>query len=113
MWRMTFSRTILITMAAAALFALSAAMPALAQDRARAQLDCLSDRQITAAIEQGQILSWPKIKRLAGISSYEDVSDVQVCLIEDVPYYIVNVVSPGGEATKIALNAVDGTEELL
>jgi hypothetical protein len=108
---MTFSRTILITMAAA-LFALAPAMPAFAQDR-QAEMDCLSDRQITAAIEGGQILSWPKIKRLAGISAYEEVSDVQVCMIEDVPYYIVNVVSPGGEAAKIALNAVDGTEELL
>ena len=110
---MTFSRTILITMAAAAVFALTPVMPAFAQGGARAQLDCLSDRQITAAIESGQILSWPKIKRLAGISAYEEVSDVQVCLIEDVPYYIVNVVSPGGEAAKIALNAVDGSEELL
>jgi hypothetical protein len=108
---MTFSRSNLITIAAAALFALTAVSPALAQDRARDQLDCLSDRQIQAAIESGQILSWPKIKRLAGISAYEEVSDVQVCMIEGVPYYMLNVISPGGEATKIALNAVDGTEE--
>jgi uncharacterized membrane protein YkoI len=112
---MTFSRTILITMAAAAVFALAAAMPASAQVRAMrgGDLDCLTDRQIQAAIESGQILSWPKIKKLAGISAYEEVSDVEVCMIEDVPYYILNVVSPGGEAAKIALNAVDGTEEVL
>jgi hypothetical protein len=111
---MTFSRTILITMAAAAVFSLVAAMPASAQGRAaRVEMDCFSDRQIQVAIESGQILSWPKIKRLAGISAYQEVSDVQVCMIEGVPYYILNVISPEGEAAKIALNAVDGTEELI
>jgi hypothetical protein len=111
---MTLSRTILITMAAAAMISLAAAMPAFAQGRAaREDLDCLSDRQIQAAIEQGSILSWPKIKKLAGISAYEEVSDIQVCMIDGVPYYILNVISPGGEAAKIALNAVDGTEEVL
>ena len=118
---MTFSRTILITMAAAAVFSLAAVMPAAAQVRARQQVaerlnqarESLPDRQITAAIESGQILSWPKIKKLAGISAYEEVSDVQVCMIDEVPFYILNVVSPEGEAAKIALNAVDGTQEVL
>lgn len=113
MWRMTFSRTIWITMAAAAVFSLAAVMPAAAQGRAGDNLECFSDRQIQMAIEGGQIQSWPKIKRLAGISDYEEVSDVQVCMIEGVPYYILNVISPEGEAAKIALNAVDGTEELI
>ena len=110
---MTFSRTIFLTMAAAAIISLAAAMPAFAQGGARDNMECLSDRQIQAAIEDGQIQSWPKIKRLAGISAYEEVSDVQVCMIDGVPYYILNVVSPEGEAAKIALNAVDGTEEVL
>ena len=110
---MTFSRTIHITMAAAAMVSLAAVMPAFAQGGARGNMDCLSDRDIQTAIESGQILSWPRVKRLAGISAYEEVSDVQVCMIEGVPYYILNVVSPGGEAAKIALNAVDGTEEVL
>lgn len=110
---MTFSRTILITMAAAAVIALTAVMPAFAQGRARDQLECLTDRQIQTAIESGSILSWPKIKKLAGISAYEEVSDVEVCMIDGVPYYILNVISPGGEAAKIALNAVDGTEEVI
>ena len=110
---MTISRTILITMAAAAVISLAAVMPAFAQGKARSTMDCLSDRQIQTAIESGQILSWPKIKKLAGISAYEEVSDVKVCLIGDVPFYILNVVSPEGEAAKIALNAVDGTQEVL
>jgi hypothetical protein len=105
---MTIFRTILIVMAAAASISLTAAMPAFAQGR-----ECLSDRQIQTAIESGTIQSWPKIKRLAGISDYDEVSDVQVCMIEGIPYYMLNVVSPEGEATKIALNAVDGTQELL
>ena len=110
---MTFSRSNLITIAAVALFALTAVSPALAQGRGARdqQLECLSDRQIQSAIEQGRILSWPKIKKLAGISAYQEVSDVEVCLIDGVPYYMLNVISPEGEATKIALNAVDGTEE--
>jgi hypothetical protein len=110
---MTFSRTIFLSMAAAAMISLAAVMPASAQATGREKLDCLSDKQIQAAIEDGNILSWPKIKKLAGISSYEEVSDVKVCMIEGVPFYILNVVSPEGEATKIALNAVDGTQEVL
>jgi len=104
---MTKFRSIFIVMAVAGV-ALVAAVPAFAQGR-----DCLSDRQIQAAIEAGSIQSWPKIKRLAGISAYEEVSQVQVCMIGDVPYYILNVVSPAGEASKIAVNAVDGTHEVL
>ena len=108
---MTLFRTILITMVAAAGISLAAAMPAYAQ--VQRERNCLSDDQIQTAIESGQIQSWPKIKRLAGISAYEEVSDVKVCLIEGVPYYMLNVISPNGEATKIVLNAVDGTEEVL
>ena len=107
---MTLFRTILITMAAAASISLAAAMPAYAQARGG---DCLSDGQIQAAIESGEIQSWPKIKKLAGISAYEEVSDVKVCLIDGIPYYMLNVISPNGEATKIVLNAVDGTQEVL
>ena len=93
------------------MISLAPAMPAFAQ--ARGDMSCLTDREIQAAIESGQILSWPTIKRMAGISAYEEVSDVRVCLIGGVPAYILNVISPEGEASKIALNAVDGTEETL
>jgi uncharacterized membrane protein YkoI len=108
---MTFFRANLIVLAAAAALSLGLVVPAHAQ--VQRELDCLSDRQIQAAIESGEIQSWPKIKRMAGISAYEEVSDVQVCLIDGTPFYILNVVSPDGEASKIALNAVDGTEEVL
>lgn len=106
---MTLSRTIFTKMPAAAIISLVAVMPAFAQ----AGMDCLTDRQIQAAIESGEILSWPSVKRMAGISAYEEVSDVRVCMIGGVPVYILNVISPEGEASKIALNAVDGTEETL
>jgi len=105
---MTMSRTIFRSMAAAAIISLAAAMPALAQGS-----DCLSDRDIQTAIESGRILSWPTVKRMAGIAAYEEVSDVKVCMIDGVPVYILNVISPAGEASKIALNAVDGTEKTL
>ncbi len=34
-------------------------------------------------------------------------------MIDGIPYYMLNVISPEGEASKIVLNAVDGTEEVL
>lgn len=110
---MTFSRSIFLAMVAAAALTLSAAAPGFAQGKARGNTDCLTDKQIQSAIESGTIQSWPKIKKMAGISAYEEVSDVTVCMIGGVPFYILNVVSPDGEAKKIALNAVDGTEETL
>jgi uncharacterized membrane protein YkoI len=70
---------------------------------------CLSDQQIQTEIASGQIQSWPAIKRLARIANYQEVSDVRVCLINGVPYYQVNVVSPNGEAKKVMINALDGS----
>ena len=105
---MTSIRTILITMAAAATLLLAAAVPSYAA--AARDKDCLSDQQIQAAIAAGQIQSWPKIRKLAKVSTdYQEVSDVRVCMIQGVPYYTVNLVSSNGEATKFVLNAVDGT----
>ena len=102
---MNILRTILVIAVAAATLSLGAIMPA----RAQGEMQCLSDTEIQTAIEAGEIQSWPKIKRLAKISAYEEVSDVQVCLQDGIPYYYVNVVSPGGEATKIVVNAIDGS----
>jgi uncharacterized membrane protein YkoI len=92
-------------LAAAATMSVGAVLPAAAQAG-----QCLSDQQIQAEIAAGQIKSWPKIKSMAGISKkYEEVSDVRVCLRGGIPYYSVNVVSPNGDATKIVVNAVDGS----
>ena len=72
--------------------------------------ECLTDRQINRAIAAGQIRSWPQIRRLAGIpENYYETSDVQVCLRNGVPFYIVNMVSPKGENVKYVLNALDGS----
>ena len=103
---MKLSRTTLFALAAAAALSLVAATPGLV-----AAQDCLSNQQIQTAIQGGQIKSWPKIKKLAGITAdSQEVSDVRVCLIGGMPYYTVNVVSPYGEAKKIVLNAVDGSQ---
>lgn len=99
----TFSTILALAMAATTL-SFSAMAPAHAQ-----ALECLTDAQIQGAIKAAQIKTWPKIKKLAGISDYQEVSDVQVCLHEGTPYYYVNVVSPSGEATKIVVNAIDGS----
>lgn len=103
---MTSFRNLLFMMVAAAGLSLGAAMPAHAQ--AAKAGNCLSDQQIQTEIASGQIQSWPSIKRKAGISNYQEVSAVRVCLVNGVPFYQVNVVSPNGEAKKVQLNAVDG-----
>ena len=64
---------------------------------------------IQAEIASGQIQSWPAIKKLAGISSYQEVSPVRVCRINGIPFYQVNIVSPNGEAKKVVINALDGS----
>jgi len=101
---MTSFRTILITLTTVAGLLLAAAVPVGAAPGG----DCLTDQEIQAQIESGQIKSWPKIKKIAGISSYQEVSDVRVCVVAGTPYYNVNIVSPSGEAKKVVLNAVDG-----
>jgi uncharacterized membrane protein YkoI len=104
---MTSFRTILIMMAAAATLSLGAAMPAFAASKDK---QCMSDQEIQTAIASGQIKSWPRIKKMAQISTdYQEVSDVRVCLINGVPFYTVNLVSSDGEARKIVLNALDGS----
>lgn len=108
---MTRFRTILIMVAAAAALSLGAAMPAFA---APPPADCLTNQQIQTAIAAGQIKSWPKIRKLAGIpKDYRETADIQVCMQAGAPYFFVNMVSPKGENFKIVLNAVDGTAEVL
>jgi uncharacterized membrane protein YkoI len=103
---MTSFRNLLLLLAAAASLSLGAAVPAWAQ--AGKSGNCLTDQQIQAEIASGQIQSWPSVKRTAGISGFQEVSDVRVCLVNGVPFYQVNVVSPNGEAKKVRINAVNG-----
>jgi len=106
---MTRFRTIIITMAAAAALSLGAAPSSYAAVLGK-NAECLTDQQIQAAIQSGQIKSWPTIKKLAKISGdYQEVSDVRVCRINGVLYYTVNLVSSYGDAKKIVVNAVDGS----
>ena len=106
---MTRIRTILITMAAAGALSLAAATSSYAAVLGR-NADCLSDQQVQTAIESGEILSWAKIRKLARISSdYREIGNIRVCRVDGVLYYTVNLLSSYGEATKIVVNAVDGT----
>ena len=90
---------------------LGSAPPAAAAVSPTSARDCLDDQQVQAAIASGQIKSWPKIRKLAGISAdYQEVSDVRVCMVDGVPYYTVNLVSPEGYASKTFVNAVDGSQ---
>ena len=104
---MTFFRTILITMAAVAAFVVAAAEPAMA---ARGGGDCWSNQQIQTEIASGQIQSWSRIRKLAGIPpDYHETSDTPVCIRGGAPHYVVNMASPKGEQFKYVLNAVDGS----
>ena len=97
-----------MTVVAAASLSLGAIVPSAAAPKAAAA-GCMSDQEIQGAIASGQIKSWPKIKKMAQIpSDYQEVSDVQVCMVGGVPFYRVNLVSSSGEAKKIQLNAVTG-----
>jgi uncharacterized membrane protein YkoI len=103
---MTKFRTILIMVASAAMLSLGPAAPSVGAPAG----DCMTDQQIQAAIASGQIQSWPKIKKLGKIpGDAQEVSDVRVCMIKGVPYYTVNVVTPNGAASKVVLNAIDGS----
>ena len=104
---MTNFRKLLISLAAAGVV-LAGAVPAMAQAPAR-QANCLSDQEIQTEIASGQIQSWPAIKKLAGISNYQEVSDVRVCMMGGKPFYEVNIVSPSGAAKKVMINALDGS----
>ena len=107
MRRMKTFYTFIALVAAAATLSFGAIGAAHAQGQ---DLVCLSEVQIQSAIEAGEIKSWPKIKKMAGISGqYQEVSDVAVCLVDGIPYYQVNVVSPSGEVTRLVINAIDGT----
>jgi hypothetical protein len=73
--------------------------------------ECLTDRAIQQAIAGGEIRSWAAIRRMAGVpSSFSEVSNVQLCRRGGGLYYVVSVVSPSGEARRLVLNAVDGSQ---
>jgi hypothetical protein len=71
---------------------------------------CMSEQEIAKAIGSGKIRSWAAIRQAAGIpDDYYETSDVQVCVRNGAPFYIVNMVSPKGENRKYVLNALDGS----
>ena len=98
--------TFIAMMAAAATLSFGAISAAPAQG----DLVCLTEGEIQSAIQASEIKCWPKIKKMAGISGqYQELSDVEVCLVDGIPYYQVNVVSPGGDVSRLVINAIDGT----
>jgi hypothetical protein len=102
-------KTAVLSVLTAIAFPLVLAMgagPALAQGG-----DCLAPNAIQQAIQAGEIQSWAAVRRMAGIPpGYSEVSGVQVCRRGGQLYYIVSVVTPSGEARRLALNAVDGSQ---
>jgi hypothetical protein len=80
--------------------AFAAVGPALAQER-----ECLSDRQIYAGVEQGQIASLEDVLRANGIDRSSEVLSVQVCDAGDGYAYYVAVLNSYGEAQTLVLPA--------
>lgn len=96
--------TFVTIVVAAAILSFAAATPVAAQGE-----QCLSDYDIQAQIESGQIKSWATIKNLAGVPKGTKDGDLKVCMRGSQLYYYVNVVFPGGAARKLILNAVDAS----
>jgi len=104
---MTFLRTILIAMAATATLSSAVVAPASAAPGGQG---CWTDQETQAAIANGEIQTWSKIRKLGGVpSDYYVTADTPICVRNGVPYYVVSMTSPKGEQIKIVLNAVDGS----
>jgi hypothetical protein len=80
--------------------AMATAGSAQAQDRA-----CLSDRQIYAAVEQGQLLPLEDALRQNGIDRNTQVLSVEVCDEGGGYDYYVQVINASGEARTLILPA--------
>ena len=93
-----------------AALAASAAMVALALPAA-AQGECLNNRQVQAAIAQGEILPLAEVLAMAGVDGSADVLSAQVCdLGGGQLYYQVAVLDSYGESENLVLNATDGSQ---
>jgi hypothetical protein len=105
---MKLVRTLVIGIAAAGALSLGLGSALAAVPGAGA---CWSSAQVSSAIAEGTIKSWAKIRRIAGIpDDLYETSPVQVCMLDGVPYFIVNMSSPKGENVKIVRNAIDGSD---
>ena len=80
--------------------AFAAVARAFAQER-----ECLSDRQIYAGVEQGQIASLEDVLRANGIDRSSEVLSVQVCDDGGGYAYYVGVLNSYGEAQTLVLPA--------
>ena len=88
---------------AATLPVLPVSTPAFAQDR-----DCLSDRQIYAAVERGELPPLEDVLRANGIERSTQVLSVQVCEDDGGGFaYYVGVLNSYGEARTLVLPAYE------
>lgn len=98
MKHLTRKPSALVVLAAVLALALTAGtLPASAQS-------CLSNREIQEAISSGQVMSPYEAVQRAGYDS-SDVLDFQLCDQGGRLVYIVQVLSPSGEAQNLVLNA--------
>jgi hypothetical protein len=94
---------VLAAVVAAALPVLPVATPAFAQER-----DCLSDRQIYAAVEQGELPPLEVVLQANGVDRSNQVLSVEVCKDEGGGFaYYVGVLNSSGEARTLVLPAYE------
>ena len=91
---------ILAALIAATAPAFAAVAPAFAQER-----ECLSDRQIYAGVEQGQLPSLEDVLRANDIDRSTEILSVQVCEDGGGYAYYVAVLNSYGEAQTLVLPA--------
>ena len=91
---------ILAALLAATAPAFAAAAPAFAQER-----ECLSDRQIYAGVEQGELASLEDVLRANGIDRSSEILSVRVCDDDGGYAYFVGVLNSYGEAQTLVLPA--------
>jgi hypothetical protein len=91
---------VLAALVAATAPAFAAVAPAFAQER-----ECLSDRQIYAGVEQGQLASLEEVLSENGIDRTSEILSVQVCEDGGSYAYYVAVLNSYGEAQTLVLPA--------
>ncbi len=70
---------------------------------------CLTNREIRAAVVEGRILPLASALQAAGVGAGAQVLNASVCETPQGPVYYLSVLGPAGQAQNIALNAVNGT----
>lgn len=97
-------KTIVPKPSAAAAIALALALALAGTGTSQAQA-CLDRRQIQEAVTSGQIRSLDAVLASAGVDPNAEILNVQVCDQGGQLVYVIGVLTPGGQAESLVVNA--------